>query len=185
MSTRLESDKTQRHSFFDRVPFAGKPLSNLPSPHNPINKVKISEKCPFCKSRQIFTGYWKFNYHIVFHHSNEPRKNEIILKVGSKIVESLKWVSDVARNKPSFWLFMIAVCKNLNGKSVLNTLRMMFCFRKTSRRNMLLNDKSGEGLNALSSCCGTILLSKIGTEIIVCSKCDAEFQVRRVNQWWL
>ncbi len=84
------SDKTHRVAFRDRVPFANKPLSNLPSPHSPLNKVRISEKCPFCKSRQIFTGYWKFNYHIVFHHSNEPRKNEIILAIGDKIVESLK-----------------------------------------------------------------------------------------------
>ncbi len=40
---------------------------------------------------------------------------------------------------------------------------------------MLLNDESGEGLTALSSCCGSVLVSKIGTEIIVCSKCDKEF----------
>ena len=89
MSSTLDSNKTQRH-FADRVPFQGKPLSNTPSAHSPLNKVEIAEKCPFCKSKKVYRGYWKFNYHIVFHHGNEPRSREIVLKVGDKIVESLK-----------------------------------------------------------------------------------------------
>ncbi len=91
MSIIQDYNKKQGVPFCDRVPFQGKPLSNLPSPHNQrLNKVRISEKCPFCKSREIFTGYWKFNYHVKFHHDKEPRKNEIVLAVGDKIVEALR-----------------------------------------------------------------------------------------------
>ena len=90
MSIIQDYNKKQGVPFRDRVPFQGKPLSNVPSPHNPINKIRIKEKCPFCKSREIFVGYWKYNYHIKFHHDKEQRKNEVVLAVGSKIVESLK-----------------------------------------------------------------------------------------------
>ncbi len=37
------------------------------------------------------------------------------------------------------------------------------------------------GLTALSSCCGFELESKIGTSIVVCSKCNTEFQLRRIK----
>lgn len=44
-----------------------------------------------------------------------------------------------------------------------------------------MNDNNGEGLTALSTCCGIVLLSKIGTEIIVCSKCNTEYQLVKVR----
>ena len=48
---------------------------------------------------------------------------------------------------------------------------------------MCLSFDEGRGrLTALSSCCGNILLSKIGTEILVCSKCDTEYQLIPMNK---
>jgi hypothetical protein len=82
--------KTQRlNPFEDRIPFLNKPLSPIPSPHNPINKHKISEKCPFCTSKQTHTSHWKYHYHIQFHHRNESRGRKFSLELGSQIIKEM------------------------------------------------------------------------------------------------
>ena len=90
MSITLEL-KTHRHRFEDRIPFQNKPLSPTPSPHNPINKIRIWEKCPHnCSGKQMFSSHWKYHYHIIFHHGNEPRNKELSLKLGLKIIQEIE-----------------------------------------------------------------------------------------------
>jgi hypothetical protein len=86
MSTTFDL-KTQRlNPFENRIPFLNKPLSPIASPHNPINKHRISEKCPFCKSRQTFNSHWKYHYHLTFHHKSEQTHRDYSLKLGSRII---------------------------------------------------------------------------------------------------
>jgi hypothetical protein len=89
MSSTLEHKKQRPNPFENRIPFQNKPLSPVPSPHNPINKHRIFEKCPFCKSRQSFNTHWKFHYHITFHHANESRGRILSLELASKIIKEM------------------------------------------------------------------------------------------------
>jgi hypothetical protein len=89
MSTTIEH-KTQRLNPFEkRIPFLNKPLSPIASPHNPINKHRISEKCPFCTSRHAHTSHWQYHYHITFHHKSEPSNKQLSLELGSKIIQEM------------------------------------------------------------------------------------------------
>ena len=86
MSTTFDDKRQRLNPFETRIPFQNKPLSPIPSPHNPINKHRISERCPFCTSRQTFNSHWKYHYHITFHHANESRGREFSLELGSQII---------------------------------------------------------------------------------------------------
>ena len=132
--------KTQRlNPFESRIPFQNKPLSPIPSPHNPINKHRISERCPFCTSRQTFNSHWKYHYHITFHHGNESRGRTFSLELGSKIIRELsRWPFNAVKVFTSFWLHMILELMNLNGKFVKNISKKMHCSKKISRRKRRL-----------------------------------------------
>ena len=134
MSSTLEH-KTQRlNPFENRVPFLNKPLSPIPSPHNPINKHRISEKCPYCKSRQTFNSHWKYHYHITFHHGNESRGRTFSLELGCQIIQDMsRWLFNAVKVITSFWLPMILESLNLNGKSVKNISKKKNYFKKISK----------------------------------------------------
>jgi len=89
MSTTFEDKRQRLNPFETRIPFLNKPLSPIPSPHNPINKHRISEKCPFCKSKQVLTSHWKYHYHLICHHKSEPRYREYSLELGSQIIKEM------------------------------------------------------------------------------------------------
>ena len=142
MSSTLEH-KTQRLNPFEtRIPFLNKPLSPIPSPHNPINKHRISEKCPFCKSRQTFNSHWKYHYHITFHHGNESRGRKFSLELGSKIIQEMsRWLFNAVMIIINFWLLLILEVMNLNGKFVKNITKKIYYFRKISRKKKRLNNE--------------------------------------------
>ena len=143
MSVTLKH-KTQRlegssNPFESRIPFQNKPLSPIPSPHNPINKHRTNVKCPHCKSKQTFNSHWKFHYHITFHHRKEPRNRELSLELGSQIIKEMScWLFNAVKVITSFWLHMILEQMNLNGKFVKSISTKMYCFKKISRRKRRL-----------------------------------------------
>lgn len=72
--------------FIERMPFQNKPLSNIPSAHNPVFTWKRKVVCPHCKNNNKCNSLWGLWNHILFTHRDESNNKSIITSLADQVI---------------------------------------------------------------------------------------------------